>query len=111
MHRQVGRDYVPATRKARASRSGRVRKGNRYLRRTLIHNAWAVTHSKDCSLTSLFQRIAHRCGMKRAALAVAHRILIVAFHIIRDGVVYQELGGDYHDRLHPVRTARRLIIG
>lgn len=90
-------------------RSGRVRKGNRYLRRTLIQNAWAVSHSKDCFLTSLFLRIAHRRGMKRAAIAVAHRILIIAFHIIRDGVVYQELGGSYHDHLHPVRTARRLI--
>lgn len=90
-------------------RSGRVRKGNRYLRRTLVQNAWAVSHSKDCFLTSLFQRIAHRRGMKRAAMAVAHRILIIAFYIIRDGVVYRELGGDYHDRLHPVRTARRLI--
>lgn len=90
-------------------RSGRVRKGNRYLRRTLVQNAWAVSHSRDCFLTSLFQRIAHRRGMKRAAMAVAHRILIIAFHIIRDGVVYRELGGDYHDRLHPVRTARRLV--
>lgn len=90
-------------------RSGRVRKGNRYLRRTLVQNAWAVSHSRDCFLSSLFQRIAHRRGMKRAAMAVAHRILIIAFHIIRDGVVYRELGGDYHDRLHPVRTARRLV--
>jgi transposase len=90
-------------------RSGRVRKGNRYLRRTLIQNAWAVSHSKDCFLTSLFLRIARRRGMKRAAMAVAHRILIIAFHILRDQVVYRELGGSYHDRLHPVRTARRLI--
>ncbi len=88
--------------------SGRTRKGNRYLRRMLIQNAWAVAHKKDCFLGALFYRVASRRGMKRAAMAVAHRILIIAFHIIRDGTVYREVGGEYYDRLHPERTARRL---
>jgi transposase len=90
-------------------RSGRVRKGNRYLRRTLVQNAWAVSHSEGCFLTSLFFRVASRRGLKRAALAVAHRILIIAYHILRDGGEYRELGGNYHDRLHPLRTAKRLV--
>ncbi|HYL77181.1 MAG TPA: IS110 family transposase [Bryobacteraceae bacterium] len=90
-------------------RSGRTRKGDRYLRRTLVQNAWAVAHAKDSFLTSLFLRIARRRGMKKAALAVAHRILVVAYHILREGVVYRELGSDYHDRLHPLRTTRRLV--
>ncbi|MDX2152340.1 MAG: transposase [Bryobacteraceae bacterium] len=43
--------------------SGRTRKGDRYLRRILVQNAWAVTHKKDCFLTALFFRIAgHRGG-------------------------------------------------
>jgi transposase len=88
--------------------SGRTRKGNRYLRRMLIQNGWAVAHSKDCFLTALFYRVASRRGLKRAALAVAHRVLIIAYHIIRDGTVYRELGRDYHDRRHPERTAARL---
>ena len=91
-------------------RSGRVRKGNRYLRRTLVQNAWAISHSqKDCFLTSLFLRVARRRGMKRAAMAVAHRVLVIAYHIIRDGVEYRELGGNYHDRLQPLRTTNRLV--
>ena len=90
-------------------RSGTTRKGNRYLRRCLVQNGWAIGHTKDCFLTSLFMRIARRRGMKKACVAVAHRILVIAYYIIRDGVEYRELGGDHHDRLHPLRTTRRLV--
>lgn len=41
-------------------------------------------------------------------MAVAHKILVIAFHVLRDGTVYQELGGDHYDRLSPERTAKRL---
>ena len=51
----------------------------------LIQNGWAVSHKKDCFLTALFYRIAARRGTKRAAMAVAHRVLIIAYYIIRDG--------------------------
>lgn len=88
--------------------SGRTRKGNRYLRRILIQNGWAVSHSKECFLTALFYRVASRRGLKRAAMAVAHRVLLIAYCIIRDGSVYREIGGDYYDRVHPERTAMRL---
>lgn len=88
--------------------SGRTRKGDRYLRRILIQNAWAVSHKKDCFLTALFYRIAARRGMKRAAMAVAHRVLTIAYYILRDGTEYREIGGDYYDRKNPERTAYRL---
>lgn len=88
--------------------SGRTRKGNRYLRRVLIQNAWAVAHMKDCALTAFFHRIAARAGMKKAAVAVAHRLLMLAYFIIRDGSIYQEAGGDVYDRRNPERTAKRL---
>lgn len=88
--------------------SGRTRKGDRYLRRILVQNAWAVARKKECFLTAVFYRTAQRRGMKKAAVAVAHRILIIAYHIIRDGGEYREYGGDYFDRQHPQRTAERL---
>lgn len=87
--------------------SGRTRKGDRYLRRILVQNAWAVSHMKDCFLTAVFYRIARK-SLKKAAVAVAHRILVIAYHIIRDGTEYYEQGGDYFDRRCPERTARRL---
>lgn len=88
--------------------SGRTRKGDRYLRRILIQNAWAVAHMKDCALTALFYRIAAHAGMKKAAVAVAHRILMLAYYIIRDGTEYREAGGDYYDRHNPAKTLKRL---
>lgn len=88
--------------------SGRTRKGDRYLRRILIQNAWAVAHMKDCALTALFYRIAAHAGMKKAAVAVAHRILLLAYYILRDGTEYREAGGDYYDRHNPAKTVKRL---
>lgn len=88
--------------------SGRTRKGNRYLRRILVQSAWAVVRKRDCFLTALFYRTAQRRGMKKAAVAVAHRIVVIAYHILRDGTEYKEFGGDHFDRLHPERTVQRL---
>jgi hypothetical protein len=89
-------------------KSGATRKGNRYLRRILVQSAWAAMRKKDCFLSALFFRVAQRRGMKKAALAVAHRILVFAYHIIRDGNSYREAGGDYFDKLNPERTVARL---
>jgi transposase len=89
--------------------SGSTRKGNRYLRRVLTQSAWSLKRKKNCFLTALFWRLSARGGSKKAAFAVAHRILMIAYNIIRDGTVYDELGGNHFDRLHRDRSARRLI--
>ena len=89
--------------------SGSTCKGNRYLRRILTQSAWSVMRKKNCYLTALFRRVSAKGGRKKAALAVAHRMLIIAWHIIQDGSVYEELGGNHYDRLHPDRSAHRLI--
>jgi transposase len=89
--------------------SGSTCKGNRYLRRILTQSAWSLLRKKNCYLTALFRRVSVKGGRKKAALAVAHRMLIIAWHIIQDGTVYEELGGNHYDRLHPDRSARRLI--
>lgn len=88
--------------------SGKTRKGDRYLRRILVQSAWAAARTKDCFFAALFHRVAQRRGMKKAAVAVAHRLLTVAYLLIRDGGVYHEKGGDYFDRRNPARTARNL---
>jgi transposase len=73
-----------------------------------VQSAWAAARTKDCFLRALFYRIAARRGIKKAAVAVAHRILTIAWTIIRDGVEYQEQGRDAFDRGNPLRTARKL---
>ena len=89
--------------------SNRTRKGNRWLRRALCQAAWAATRKKNCYLAAFFYRKAGKHGQRKAIVAVAHRILIIAFCILRDGTEYREMGGDYFDRLHPERTRDRLI--
>lgn len=73
-----------------------------------MQSAWAVIRKKDCFLTALFFRLAQHRGMKKAAVAVAHRILVLAYHIIRDASRYREVGGNYFARLHPEKTLQRL---
>jgi transposase len=88
--------------------SGKTRKGDRYLRRILVQSAWAAARTKDCFFAALFQRVAQRRGMKKAAVAVAHRLLTVVYLLIRDGGVYRERGGNYFDKRNPERTAKKL---
>jgi transposase len=91
--------------------SGRIGKGNRYLRTALIEAAWAAAriNRKRTFFTTLFFRISRRAGRKKAAVAVAHRLLTVAYCMIRDGSRYRESGPDYFDRLHSERTKNRMV--
>lgn len=88
--------------------SGKTRKGDRYIRRILVQSAWAAARTRDCFFAAFFSRIAQRRGMKKAAVAVAHRLLKVVYLLIAGGGVYRERGGDYFDRRNPARTARKL---
>lgn len=90
--------------------SGRTSKGNRYIRRALVQAAWAAAriNRKRNFFTTLFFRISSRAGMKKAAVAVAHRMLTIIYSMIRDGADYKENGADYFDRLHPERTKTKL---
>ncbi|MGD1073039.1 MAG: IS110 family transposase, partial [Bryobacteraceae bacterium] len=81
--------------------SGRTRKGDRSVRRILVQSARAAARTRDCFLAAVFNRVAHRRGLQKAAVAVAHRILAIAWSIIRNGTEYQERGGDHFGRLHP----------
>ena len=88
--------------------SGRTRKGSTWLRRHLCQSAWASTKQKNC-LSALFRRVAGRRGVKRATIAVAHALLVIAYHILKTGAHYRELGADHFDRLHPERLKRKLV--
>ena len=89
--------------------SGHTKKGNKYLRRILTQAAWAASRCKDGYLQAFFYRVKARRGWGRATLATAHKIVVIAYSILKTGSVYQELGGDYFDKLHPDRTAPRLV--
>ena len=60
-------------------------------------------------MAAYFYRQAARKGERKAVVATAHKILVIAYHVMRDGGEYRELGGNYYDQLHPERTRNRLV--
>ena len=90
-------------------RSGRIRGGNRWLRSTLVEAAWAAARTKDTYLAARYRRLAARRGAKRALIALAHTILVIVYHLLRDGVTYQKLGGNYFDERDREATLRRSV--
>jgi transposase len=81
-------------------KSGKTRKGDRWLKRFLIEAAFAISHMKDNYLTALYHRLARRRGIKKAIIAVSHAIIVMAYHIISQKQPYYEFGADYFDRLN-----------
>jgi len=88
--------------------SGKTRKGNRTLKTLLVQVAHAAAHTKNTYLAAQYRRVAARRGKKRAILAVAHSIVVMAYHMIRNNEPYREAGSDFFDRLRPADTANRL---
>jgi transposase len=90
-------------------RSGKTRKGNRYLRAALIQSALGASHTKGTALQARYHRVKRHRGHKKAVVAVGHQILEIAYYLMRDSVTYDELGADYFDRRHRDRTVRRHV--
>lgn len=90
-------------------RSGRTTGGNPALRSTLTQSAWVNSRSKPNYLRSQFWNIAHRRGQRRAAIAVAHTILVIAFHILRDETTYTDLGADYLQKRNDRQQTQNLV--
>lgn len=90
-------------------RSGKTTKGNRWLRRILVQVALAAARTKGTYFHAQYRRIAGRRGKNRAAVAVAHSILVVVYHVLNSRKPYHELGADYFDRLNPERLTRHLV--
>jgi transposase len=90
-------------------RSGRTRKGNVWLRTALVQAAQAAAHMKHTALAARYRRIAARRGAKKAVIALAHTLLVIAYYVILRRESYHELGEDYLQRLDPETRARRLV--
>jgi transposase len=90
-------------------RSGKTTKGNKPLGVALNQAAHAAAHTRNTYLSAQYHRLAGRRGKKRAIVAVAHSILVIAYHLIKRNEPYRELGGDYFDKRRPEATANRLV--
>lgn len=93
-------------------RSTRVRKGGTWLKTTMVTAAWAAVRVKGCYLQAQFLRLKPRRGAKKAILAVAASMLTAAYHMLKNGVEYRDLGANHlsgRDRSKVItRMVRRL---
>jgi transposase len=97
-------------------RSGKPTKGNRWLGEVLVECAWAAAHTRETYLAAQFWRLARRIGRKKAAGAVGHSILVIAWHLLTYDCDYHDLGGDWfvrrsdhdHRRTHLVKQLQAL---
>ncbi len=90
-------------------RSGRTRKGSKWLDQALKDAAMAAIRTNDSYLQAQYRRLRPRVGHGRAIGAVKHTIICACWHILTTGELYRDLGGDYFRRRDPERQARRLI--
>jgi transposase len=89
-------------------KSGRIRKGNVHLRTMLVGAAISASRTKGSYLKNKFYRLRARRGALRAALAIAHKILFAAYHMLAKGLGYRDLGEAYLDQIDQTRTAANL---
>ena len=90
-------------------RSTRLRHGAPWLKTTLVQCAWAAARKKGGYLQAPFQRLRARRGPKKAICAVAASILTAAYHMLRDGTFFQDLGPDHFDRRAKGDRTARLV--
>lgn len=90
-------------------RSGRTRKGSKWLNTALKDAAMAALRTNDSYLQTLYRRKKSQLGHGRALGAVKHSIICACWHMLQTGELYTDLGGDYYARRDPERQTRRLV--
>jgi transposase len=83
--------------------------GAPWLKTTLVQCAWAAARKKASYLQAQFHRLRARRGAKKAIGAVAASILTAAYHMLKNGTLYQDLGPDHFDKRTQVKQVHRLI--
>ena len=89
--------------------SGKPTKGDVWLRGVLGEVAWAIAHTKDNYLSARYHRWARRLGKNKAIVALAHTVLVIIYHMLREGREYRDLGADYVDQQDKERIERHHI--
>ena len=86
------------------------RHGNPFLTAMLVEAAGSVGRMRHPNyLSAQHARLTKRRGMKRAQVAVAHSILVAAFHMLQRDQPYHDLGADWHVRRNAEAHQRRLV--
>lgn len=90
-------------------KSGKTTKGSRWLKSTLGEIAWAASRTKGTYLSAHYKRIARRRGRKKAIVAVGHTMLVMAYHMIKNRLLFKELGDDYFEKMGKETMARYMV--
>lgn len=90
-------------------KSGQPTKGNQSLRTILVEAAWAATHAKGTFLRAKYQRLVKRMPKQKALGAIAHRLLVISYHLLKRRVPYAELGSVPLEQPQIERQRRRLV--
>ena len=90
-------------------RSGRTRKGSKWLDWTLEEVAIAAVRTNDVYLAAQYARLRPRRGHKKALGAVKHSIICACWHMLSTGELYNDLGGEYFRKRDPERATKRLV--
>jgi transposase len=90
-------------------RGGKTRKGNVHLKTAQVMAATAAGRSKATYLADKYRRLKSRRGAMRAAVAIGHKILVAAYHMLATGSDYKELGTGYLDQLNSQRSAGNMV--
>lgn len=96
-------------RSAGKRKSGRTRRGNRWLRSALTLAARGALRRADTYLNAQYHRLAARRGDKRAVMGVAHSILVTIYNMLQKNIQYEELGPDYFDKRNSKSTILRAV--
>jgi transposase len=91
-------------------RSGHTRHGSKWLRKALIEAGQAAGRSKNTYLSAQYAQIRGRRGPQRAAVAVGHSILVITWHLLSTGEVYDDLGADYFDKQQNTEIRQRRLV-
>jgi transposase len=90
-------------------RSGKTRKGSKWLSQTLVECAKSANRTKNTYLAAQYARLRARRGPNKATIAVCHSILTAVWHMLSTGETYADPGGDFFARRDPERTRKRLV--
>jgi transposase len=100
----------PGNRESAGKRlSGKTRKGSKWLRTVLVEAAHAAGRSKTTYLGAQYRRLLPRRGKKKAAVAVGHSILVIAYYLLTRETTYTELGSQYFEERERTAVEKRLV--
>jgi DNA-binding MarR family transcriptional regulator len=75
----------------------------------LVQAVKAISHTRNNYLSAMYHRLAGRIGKNKATIAVAHAILVIIYHMLKDGTTYQDLGANYHEKINMKATVKRSV--